>query len=67
MVTSRLKPLKLGDKVVHEIGLPIHWAPLSGFVQGDITNTLTPQAVDVNVQIQESKAFLGILRKVAGR
>nr|PZN42752.1 MAG: formate dehydrogenase-N subunit alpha [Bacillota bacterium] len=66
LVTARLKPLRLGDRVVHEIGLPIHWAPFSGVagVQADITNTLTPQAVDANVQIQESKAFLGNIRKV---
>jgi formate dehydrogenase major subunit len=67
MVTNRLKPFKMGGKVQHEIGLPIHWGPRSGHVQGDIANTLTPQAVDVNVQIQESKAFLGNIRKIAGR
>lgn len=65
MVTSRMKPFTLvGGKKTYQIGLPIHWAPKSGFVQGDITNTLTPQAVDVNVQIQESKVFLGNVRKV---
>ena len=67
MVTNRLRPFKMGGKLQHQIGLPIHWAPKSGHVQGDITNTLTPQAVDVNVQIQESKVFLGNLRKVNGR
>lgn len=67
MVTNRLKPLQVGGQVVHEIGLPIHWGPFSGWgpAKGDITNTLTPQAVDVNVQIQESKAFLGTIRKVS--
>ncbi len=63
MVTNRVRPLKVGGKKVHVIGLPIHWGPNSGHVQGDIVNTLTPQAVDVNVQIQESKAFLGNIRK----
>lgn len=66
LVTGRLKPLRLGNRIVHEIGLPIHWAPGSGVVFGDIVNTLTPQAVDINVQIQESKAFLGNIRKVGG-
>lgn len=65
IVTPRLRPLRLGDRIVHEIGLPIHWAPLSGFVQGDIVNSLTPQATDINVAIQESKAFLGRVRKLA--
>ncbi len=63
LVTPRMRPLKVNGRVVHEIGLPIHWAPI-GLVAGDIVNTLTPQAVDPNVQIQESKAFLGNIRKV---
>jgi formate dehydrogenase major subunit len=62
MVTSRLRPLTVNGKTVHEIGLPIHWAPL-GIATGDIVNNLTPQFVDPNVQIQESKAFLGHIRK----
>ncbi|MFZ5816958.1 MAG: formate dehydrogenase-N subunit alpha [Bacillota bacterium] len=67
MVTNRVRPLNIGGKKTHVIGLPIHWAPKSGYVHGDITNTLTPQAIDVNVQIQESKAFLGTIRKVSER
>ncbi|MFZ5828220.1 MAG: formate dehydrogenase-N subunit alpha [Bacillota bacterium] len=67
MVTNRVRPLMIGGKKTHVIGLPIHWGPQSGYVQGDITNTLTPQAVDVNVQIQESKVFLGNIRKVSER
>lgn len=67
MVTNRLRPFRINGKETFQIGLPIHWGPKSGFVQGDITNTLTPQAVDVNVQIQESKVFLGNLRKVEAR
>ncbi len=66
MVTNRVKPLKVDGKLTHVIGLPIHWGPRSGHVQGDIANTLTPQAVDVNVQIQESKVFLGNIKKVQG-
>lgn len=63
MVTPRLRPMKVNGQVVHEIGLPIHWAPI-GLVTGDIANNLTPQFADPNVQIQESKAFLGNIRKV---
>jgi len=66
MVTNRLRPLRIGGRETFLIGLPIHWGTNSGHVQGDITNTLTPQAVDVNVQIQESKVFLANLRKVSG-
>jgi formate dehydrogenase major subunit len=66
MVTNRVRPLMVGGKKTHVIGLPIHWAPRSGHVHGDIANTLTPQAIDVNAQIQESKAFLGNIQKVSG-
>jgi len=66
MVTNRLRPLRIGGRETFLIGLPIPWGTNSGHVQGDITNTLTPQAVDVNVQIQESKVFLANLRKVSG-
>jgi formate dehydrogenase major subunit len=63
MVTPRLRPFKVNGQTVHEIGMPIHWSPL-GLVSGDIVNNLTPQFTDPNVQIQESKAFLGNIRKV---
>lgn len=63
MVTRRIKPLTVAGRQVETIGLPIHWAPFSGLVHGDIVNTLVPQAVDVNVQIQESKAFLATIYK----
>lgn len=62
MVTPRLRPMKVNGQTVHEIGLPIHWSPI-GITNGDIANTLTPQFVDPNVQIQESKVFLGNIRK----
>ncbi|HYG59654.1 MAG TPA: molybdopterin dinucleotide binding domain-containing protein, partial [Symbiobacteriaceae bacterium] len=62
LVTRRLRPLTVNGATVHEIGLPIHWGPI-GLATGDIANTLSPQFVDPNVQIQESKAFLGNIRK----
>jgi len=62
LVTRRLRPLTVNGKTVHEIGLPIHFAPI-GIAKGEIVNNLTPQFVDPNVQIQESKAFLGNIRK----
>lgn len=65
MVTPRLRPMKVNGQVVHEIGLPIHWSPI-GITNGDIVNTLTPQFADPSVQIQESKAFLGNIKKVGG-
>jgi formate dehydrogenase-N alpha subunit len=67
MVTNRLRPYKIAGKLVHQIGLPIHWAPKSGFVQGDIVNSLSPEVLDPTAHIQESKAFLGNISKTTPR
>lgn len=63
LVTPRLRPLNVNGQVVHEIGVPIHWSS-RGLVTADITNRLTPEFVDPNVQIQESKAFLATIAKI---
>lgn len=64
LVTRRLRPLKVNGRIVHEIGVPIHWSN-RGIVTADITNRLTPQFADVNVNIQESKAFLANIEKIS--
>jgi len=64
LVTRRLQPLRIGGRIIHQIGMPIHWST-RGLVTGDIANTLTPQFQDPNVQIQESKAFLASLERLA--
>ena len=58
LVTARLRPLKLGKRSVHQIGLPYHWGS-RGLVTGDTTNELIPFVADPNVSIQESKALTG--------
>jgi formate dehydrogenase major subunit len=55
MVTERIKPLAIGDRVVHQIGLPYHWGN-RGISTGDAANDLFPFALDPNVHIQEVKA-----------
>lgn len=56
LVTSRVRPARLGDQVVHTIGLPYHWAMGDeAVVAGDSVNDLLGVAMDPNVQIQESK------------
>jgi formate dehydrogenase major subunit len=55
MVTERMKPLAIGDRVVHQIGLPYHWGN-KGLSTGDSANDLFPIALDPNVHIQEAKA-----------
>ena len=58
LVTDRMVPLKVGGKVVHQIGLPYHWG-IGGdgaIVEGDSANDLLGLALDPNVHIQEAKA-----------
>jgi formate dehydrogenase major subunit len=59
-VTERVKPMQLGDRVVHQVCMPWHWgahASSSLGVTGDGANELIAATGDPNVSIQESKAF----------
>ena len=56
MVTRRLWPLPVEGRVVHQIGLPFHWA-FAGEVVGDNANDLTSLVADPNVSMHEGKAF----------
>jgi len=63
MVTPRMKPFKIGDRIVHEIGLPWCFGWHTPGV-GDAANLLTSTAGDANTMIPETKAFMvGIARK----
>ena len=56
MVTDRVVPLKVGGKVVHQVGLPYHWGVgKEAIVSGDSANDLFGLSLDANVHIQESK------------
>jgi formate dehydrogenase major subunit len=55
LVTERVPPLRLGDRVVHQVGLPYHWG-VNGLATGDSANDLFAIVLDPNVHIQESKA-----------
>ncbi|OBJ72648.1 formate dehydrogenase [Mycobacterium sp. 1274756.6] len=63
LVTERMAPLRLGDRTVHQIGLPYHWG-VGGdaVVSGDAANDLLGITLDPNVHIQESKAGLCDIR-----
>jgi formate dehydrogenase major subunit len=64
LVTERIPPLVLGRRnrrVVHQIGLPYHWAG-AGLVTGDCVNELISFVADPNVSIQESKALTADIR-----
>jgi formate dehydrogenase major subunit len=54
LVTERLRPLRIENRVVHQVWLPYHWGP-GGMVTGDSTNDLFGITLDPNVLIQESK------------
>jgi formate dehydrogenase major subunit len=57
LVTRRLRPFRIGEKVVHQVGMPWHWG-WEGVVTGSVVNTLTALVGDPNVSIHEGKAFV---------
>jgi formate dehydrogenase major subunit len=56
MVTRRLRPLLIEGRIIHQIGLPFHWA-FAGEVVGANANDLTALVADPNVSMHEAKAF----------
>jgi formate dehydrogenase major subunit len=59
-VTERVRPLKLGERIVHQVAMPWHWGSTRSSdlgVSGDAANDLIAATGDPNVSIQESKAF----------
>jgi formate dehydrogenase major subunit len=55
LVTDRIRPLKVGGRTLHQVGVPYHWAS-GGIATGDSANDLLGVVMDPNVHIQESKA-----------
>jgi formate dehydrogenase major subunit len=56
LVTRRLRPLLIEGRIIHQIGLPFHWA-FAGEVVGSNANDLTSLVADANVSMHECKAF----------
>jgi formate dehydrogenase major subunit len=56
MVTRRLRPLLIEGRIVHQVGIPFHWA-FAGEVVGGNANDLTSLVADPNVSMHECKAF----------
>ncbi|HEX2117716.1 MAG TPA: molybdopterin dinucleotide binding domain-containing protein, partial [Acidimicrobiales bacterium] len=55
LVTDRLAPLRVGDRVVHQVCIPYHWGQGGGLTTGDAANDLVGIELDPNVHIQECK------------
>jgi formate dehydrogenase major subunit len=64
MVTKRIRPLHVDGKVLHTVGVPIHWGFMGIAKPGFLANTLTPSVGDANSQTPEFKAFLVRVEKV---
>ena len=64
MVTNRMQSLPISGKEVPIVWMPYNWG-FKGLSRGPSTNELTIDAGDPNTWIQESKACLVNLRKVA--
>jgi formate dehydrogenase major subunit len=52
MVTSRMTPLTVDGRTIHQIGLPYHWGP-NGLSTGDSMNELSAVVLVPNVLFQE--------------
>lgn len=57
MITTRMKPLRVDGKTLHQVGLPYHWG-YRGQVTGDVVNDLLVISEEPNVRIMETKALV---------
>src|ERR1700722_9530922 len=56
LVTKRMTPLLIRDRIVHQVGLPYHWGVgTDAVVTGDAAHDLLGVTLDHNVEIQEPK------------
>ena len=61
LVTKRMRPLRLGSKVVYQVGIPVHWHYAAGHGKGEagkMANLLTPFIGDGTTATPEFKGFL---------
>lgn len=57
LVTTRIRPLVVRGRTVHQVALPYHYGN-RGLVKGDVVNDLIAISEEPNVRIMESKALL---------
>jgi len=58
VVTSRMRPLSVQGRTVHQVGLPYCFGWVHPKNGGDSANLLTPAVADPNTGIPETKAFM---------
>ncbi len=58
VVTKRIRPMTCDGKIVHVVGIPLHWGFMGAAKKGWGPNSLTPFVGDANVDTPEFKAFL---------
>ena len=58
VVTKRIRPLNVDGKMIHTVGIPIHWGFTGQTKKGFGANILTPYVGDANIETPEYKAFL---------
>jgi formate dehydrogenase major subunit len=56
LVTDRVRPIAIGGRVNHQVGLPYHWGS-RGLTTGGAANDLLHLGLDPNVHIQEAKGL----------
>ncbi len=56
LVSRRIRPLQLADRIVHQVALPYHFGT-AGLVHGSAANDLLPISGEPNVTIMEAKAL----------
>jgi hypothetical protein len=66
VVTKRLMALRMGNRTVHQIGIPIHWGFTGATRKGFGANMLTPYVGDANIETPEYKAFLVDIEPISG-
>ena len=64
MVTTRFRPFKCGDQVIHQVGMTYNYGWLFPKDCGDTANLLTPTVGDGNTGTPEYKAFMVNVKKV---
>ncbi len=57
LVTSRMTPLWINGRRIHQVGLPYHWG-YKGNAKGDVVNDLIAISEEPNVRIMETKALV---------